>query len=161
MFHVGSYAVGLPLVVSVGTALCALVVALVALSMAVKDRRRMSRLLVGKADSNLEDNVAAVFEQSLKWKQVQAEVEAISEQQRNCLSRTGLVRFNPFDDTGADLSFSLAILSDQRDGVVLTSLWGRDEVRIYAKPIRGGTCNYPLSPEERQAVDLAKSRRVP
>ncbi len=161
MVHFGSYAVSVPLLISAGTALCALGIAVGALSMAVKGRRRMNRLLIGKAGQSLEENVAAVLEQGQRWKQVEVHMESVVEQQRSCLSRTGLVRFNPFDDTGADLSFSLALLSDDYDGVVLTSLWGRDEVRIYAKPIRGGTSTYPLSREERQAIDLAETRRMP
>ena len=161
MLHFGSYAVGVPLLISTGTALCALGIAVGALSIAVKGRRRINRLLIGKAGKSLEENVAAVLEQGLRWKQVEVDMASVVELQRNCLSRTGLVRFNPFDDTGADLSFSLALLTDEYDGVVLTSLWGRDEVRVYAKPIRGGTSTYALSREERQAIDLAENRRIP
>lgn len=75
------------------------------------------------------------------------------------ISRMGLVRFNPFMDTGSDLSFSLALLNDNGDGIVLTSLWGRDEVRLYAKPIDHHESRYVLSQEEKQALDLARNQR--
>lgn len=68
------------------------------------------------------------------------------------VSHVGLVRFNAFRDTGSDLSFSLALLDGKHNGVVLTSLYGRDEGRVYAKPISGGTSVHPLSNEEKRAI---------
>lgn len=76
------------------------------------------------------------------------------------INRVGLVRFNPFMDTGSDLSFSAALLNDHGDGLVLTSLWGRDEVRLYAKPIETHESRYVLSQEEKQALDMAKNARA-
>ena len=75
------------------------------------------------------------------------------------INRIGLVRFNPFRDTGSDLSFSAALLNDNGDGLVLTSLWGREEVRLYAKPVDRHESRYVLSQEEKQALDMAKNAR--
>lgn len=86
----------------------------------------------------------------------------VQEQANSALTQVGLVRYNPFDDTGSDLSFSLALLTPGGDGVVITSLWGRDEVRVYAKPIQGRDSRYALSQEEKRAIDLAvDARRSP
>ena len=71
------------------------------------------------------------------------------------LRRVALVRYDAFDDFGGRLSFSLAVLDSRGDGVTLTSLSGREETRIYAKPISAGVGATELSPEERQAVDAA------
>ena len=76
------------------------------------------------------------------------------------MNRVGLVRFNPFMDTGSDLSFSAALLNDRGDGLILTSLWGRDEVRLYAKPVEAHESRYVLSQEEKQALDMAKNARA-
>jgi len=71
------------------------------------------------------------------------------------LRRVGLIRYNPFDDTGGDQSFALALLDDHGDGVVITSIFGRDNSRLYAKPVKGGRSKYSLSTEEEQAISQA------
>jgi hypothetical protein len=70
-----------------------------------------------------------------------------------------MVRFNPFSDTGSDMSFSLALLNQRATGLVMTGLWGRDEVRLYAKPVDRHESRYILSQEEKQAIDLAINSR--
>lgn len=72
------------------------------------------------------------------------------------IRRVGLVRYNPFSDAGGDQSFVLALLNDHRDGVVITSLYGREINRFYAKPIQKGQSTYQLTLEERQAIDNAQ-----
>lgn len=71
------------------------------------------------------------------------------------IRRVGLVRYNPFSDAGGDQSFALALLNDHKDGIVLSSLYGREINRMYAKPIEKGTSKYQLSDEERQAIERA------
>lgn len=71
------------------------------------------------------------------------------------LQRTATVRFNAFPDTGSDLSFAIAFLDGKNNGVVMSSLYGRAESRIYAKPVESGASTYPLSDEERQAIAKA------
>ncbi len=78
-----------------------------------------------------------------------------------CFQGIGMVRFNAFEGVGSDLSFSFALLDGHRDGVVLSSLFGRDESRIYAKPVKDGRSTYQLTAEEKEAVRqaLADQRR--
>lgn len=71
------------------------------------------------------------------------------------LRRVGLVRYNPFPNAGGDQSFVIALLNDHKDGVVVTSLYGREVNRVYAKPIKGGKSQYQLTEEEKQAIDQA------
>jgi hypothetical protein len=71
------------------------------------------------------------------------------------LQHIGLVRFNPFDDTGSDQSFAIALLDERRDGIVLSSLHGRTNTRIFAKPVEGGTSRHALSDEESEAIRIA------
>lgn len=73
-------------------------------------------------------------------------------QLQDCVQKVGVVRFNAFEDTGSDLSYSVALLDENNDGVVLSSIFGRDENRCYAKPIKNGKSEYPLSKEEVQAL---------
>ena len=67
----------------------------------------------------------------------------------------GLIRFNPFQETGGDQSFALALLDRNGDGVVVSSLHGRTSTRFYAKPIRAGASHLSLSEEEIQAIQQA------
>ena len=66
-----------------------------------------------------------------------------------------LLRFDAFEDVGGRLSFSCALLDDHASGVVLTSINGRQETRVYAKPISDGDSTYNLSTEEAEAIRQA------
>ena len=66
-----------------------------------------------------------------------------------------LLRYDAFEDVGGRLSFSCAMLDDQGSGVVLTSINGRQETRVYAKPIAEGRSGYNLSSEEEEAIRQA------
>jgi hypothetical protein len=71
---------------------------------------------------------------------------------RRSFQRIGLVRFNPFEDTGGNQSFALALLDANGDGVVFSSLHSRTGTRVYAKAVNGGRSETALSEEETQAV---------
>jgi hypothetical protein len=72
--------------------------------------------------------------------------------------RLGIVRFNPFDDTGGNQSFALAMLDANNDGFVFSSLHSRTGTRLYAKAIFGGQSETTLGAEEMQAVEIAVSQ---
>lgn len=75
-----------------------------------------------------------------------AKVQKILEQQqRLAISRVGMVRFNSYAEAGGTNSFSLAMLDEHRNGVVITSLYGRDTQRVYAKPLQAGESKIPLT----------------
>ncbi len=71
--------------------------------------------------------------------------------------RVGLVRYDAFEDVGGRLSFSCALLDDRGNGVVVTSINGRQDTRVYAKPITAGRSGYNLSVEEEEAIKQALS----
>jgi Protein of unknown function (DUF4446) len=76
------------------------------------------------------------------------------------LHKTGLVRFNPFRDIGGDQSFSLALLDGDDNGIVISSLYSRDGVRVYSKSINNKqSVKYPLSEEEKQAILIASTNK--
>ncbi len=66
--------------------------------------------------------------------------------------RVALVRYDAFDDVGGRLSFSCALLDERGSGIVLTSINGRQDTRVYAKPVQTGTSTYNLSLEEEEAI---------
>ena len=108
---------------------------------------------------SLHDKLVGSAEQSVKATDRMREIEAtfvgIDERSRRSLQHIGLVRYNPFDDTGSDQSFVIALLDDERDGVVLSSLHGRANTRIFAKPVTDGASPHNLSDEETQAIRIA------
>ena len=71
---------------------------------------------------------------------------------RRSFQRIGLVRFNPFEDTGGNQSFALALLDANGDGIVFSSLHSRTGTRVYAKAVNGGRSETALSEEETHAV---------
>jgi hypothetical protein len=75
--------------------------------------------------------------------------------QRRAFQRSGLVRFNPFEDTGGNQSFALALLDAQGDGVVISSLHSRSGTRVYGKTVTAGRSETQLSTEEAEAMRLA------
>jgi hypothetical protein len=83
------------------------------------------------------------------------EVAGLIGESRYSLQRVGLVRFNPFADTGGDQSFAVAVLDRLGNGFVFSSLHGRGGTRFYAKPLRNGQSSYQLSDEEAEAVKSA------
>jgi len=73
------------------------------------------------------------------------------------IQKIGLVRFNPFAETGGNQSFCLALLDDNENGLVISSLHSRENTRVYAKPVKTGQeAGYPFSDEEKRAVQGAK-----
>jgi hypothetical protein len=76
----------------------------------------------------------------------------------NFIQKVGFVRFNPFNQTGGDQSFSLALLDANNSGFVLSSLHSREATRLYAKTVKEGKGQggYELSKEERLAIKNAK-----
>jgi len=72
------------------------------------------------------------------------------------LRNIALVRYDAFTDSGGKLSWSLALIDDHGNGVVLTSIHGRTDARTYAKSIADWRCDQALSPEEQDAVDNAR-----
>ena len=71
------------------------------------------------------------------------------------LQHVGLVRFNPFEDTGSDQSFVVALLDAQHDGFVVSSRHGRGSTRVFAKPVSAGVSTHQLSNEEGEASRIA------
>ncbi|MFZ5899130.1 MAG: DUF4446 family protein [Bacillota bacterium] len=79
----------------------------------------------------------------------QRELEA---QVKRCVRTPSIVRFNAFEDMGSNLSYAVGLLDGLGDGVVLSSIFGRDQVCTYAKAVVEGSSPYNLSEEEREAI---------
>jgi len=137
-----------------------LVIGFLVQSMRIGRAVRAYRELVRDQDGGtLHDRLVGSAEQAVRAGERMNEMEAmhsvIDQRTRRSLQHIGLVRYNPFDDTGSDQSFAIALLDDQRDGIVLSSLHGRTNTRIFAKPVADGGSPHNLSDEESQAIRIA------
>jgi len=74
---------------------------------------------------------------------------------RHSMQWLGMVRFNPFRDTGGNQSFAIALVDGHGNGVVISSLHARDGTRVYAKPLRHWESTYTLTDEEKEAIARA------
>ena len=73
----------------------------------------------------------------------------------NCIQKVGTVRYSAFKDTGSDLSFAVALLDENNDGVIFNGIYSREMSNIYAKPIVNGKSEYTLIKEEEEALEKA------
>jgi hypothetical protein len=124
------------------------------------------RALVGGQDSGslqqvLDGHIGQVRETSARMDELNRLYQYLEQRTRGSLQHIGLVRFNPFEDTGSDQSFAIALLDDRKDGVVISSLHGRANTRIFAKPVESGESRHALSTEEAQAIKIAVEGTLP
>lgn len=142
-----------------GLTITMIVIGLVAVVKTQKVTRMYQTLMRGQEGQNLE----ALLQENMQLSQqlVQrietmdrsiALLEAIS---KETVRHVGIVRFNAFENVGSDQSFAVAMLNDQRNGVVISSLYGRELSQVYAKPIQNGKSTYLLSAEEEEAIGKA------
>ena len=122
----------------------ALVIAVVALALTLQARRTT------RAPG---DGVDALPEDVQGLRQ---EVAALRAEGRDALRHLAVVRYDAFSDMGGHLSWSVALLDDAGDGVVLTSIHGRSDSRSYAKSVTGWHSEQQLSPQELEAIDHAR-----
>lgn len=77
----------------------------------------------------------------------------------SCIQKVGLVRYNAFKDVGSDLSFAIALLDGNDDGIVFNGIYGSESSNIYAKPIKKKKSSYQLSQEEEYALEIAEQTK--
>jgi hypothetical protein len=130
----------------------------VRLGRAVRAYRRLlgSGSTDGKSlEAMLAEHVARVDGVTTRLAELQSLHDFLERRSRGSLQHIGMVRFNPFEDTGSDQSFAIALLDDRRDGIVLSSLHGRTYTRVFAKPVEAGSSHHALSDEETEAIRIA------
>lgn len=123
---------------------------------------KMRRFLVGFDSKHVGDSLDFVSSNLKDLQGFRAELEkylsGVEKRLRKSVQSVHTVRFNPFKGTGAggNQSFATAFLSEEGDGVVISSLYSRDHVSIFSKPVKKHTSEFELSSEEREAVEEAK-----
>ena len=134
----------------------------VILSFKLRKRRKLFDQLL--TIGNTEESLAAVLERLFDLidkmesnnQGLEEKIRFLADVVRKQKGNVGIVRFNAFGNEGNDLSFSIAMIDQEETGFVLTSICGRDESRIYAKPLEKGYSIYLLTDEEKKAILDAK-----
>jgi hypothetical protein len=125
-----------------------------------RQRRFYLKLLGRSSGGNLAKALEKLLETEARNKKELAnlgrEIENVRKEISFHIQKVGLVRFNPFNETGGDQSFSLAVLDSYDTGIVITGLHTRDRTRVYVKPVTHGKSRYTISKEERRAIKIAK-----
>src|SRR3989344_5822113 len=122
--------------------------------------KRLKRFFVGKKAKDLEDTIVALAEnikvlQQSKEK-TEKEIIEINGKLRKSVRGLETIRFNPFPDQGSNQSFAMGILNEDGDGVVLSSLYSREKMSIFAKPIKNKKSEYELTNEEKEVLHKAE-----
>ena len=118
----------------------------------------MSKLGNGEnVEKILSEYLKIVDEMMKKSKNHEEEIIRLENNLKKCVQKVGIVRYNAYGDTGSDLSFTLALMDSDDNGVVVNGLYSRESSSIFAKPLVKGETKYNLSAEEIQAVHIAKS----
>ena len=125
-------------------------------------KKRYRKMMNGVDGDNLErllmghiDEVRHVVEENQR---LDTENRRMDELLNMAVTRVGMVRFRAFEDMGSDLSYAVALLDAHNNGVVLSSIFGREDSRSYAKPIEDGKSSYPMTQEEEQALKEAMAK---
>ena len=127
------------------------------------EKNRISRKLVNSdnAVGALSNLIADMDELTRRQMTLAESLKKHQKMINRSIRAVGLVRYDAFNDIGGQFSFSTALLDDTGDGLIITSINGRNEGRVYTKVISGGVASSPLSTEEEEAVAKARSSTSP
>lgn len=85
------------------------------------------------------------------------QIARIESKMSRCVQNVGMVKYRAFQQSGPELSFSLALLDDNKDGVIITNIFSKQNCSVYSKAVQAGKSNSILSLEEKDALEIAMS----
>jgi len=120
---------------------------------------RLKRLFAGTKARNLEEMVVVVGKKINELEEKQEKTDehlvVVDNRLNKSIRNIETIRFNPFVDAGGNQSFAIAFMNDEKNGVVMSSLYARDRMSIFAKPIVNGKSEFELSTEEKKVLEKA------
>jgi len=131
----------------------------------VRVLKTFSKLTKGVSEKDLKNILEEILDALKKDEKLdlafKKELEQLREEGLDHIQKVGLVRYNPFAETGGNQSFVLAVLDGKDSGFVITSLHSRESTRVFSKPVKEGKeSGFEFSKEEIQAVLEAKKRGI-
>ena len=122
--------------------------------------KRLKRFFLGKKAKDLEDTISLLETNITKLNKakedIEKEISIINSKLKKSIRGLETIRFNPFPDQGSNQSFAIGMLSEEGNGLVISSLYSRERMSVFAKPIKDGKSEYELSAEEKEALQKAK-----
>ena len=131
-------------------------------AMVIRLELKLKNLLAGKNGKSLEGTILNTANGVARLDNLHTEIkkqfENIEERVRKSIKKAEVIRFNPFTGTGSggNQSFATALINEDGDGVIISSLYSRERVSIFAKPIKNYSSEYELSEEEKEAIKRTK-----
>lgn len=126
----------------------------------LKTEKRLRRFFLGKKAKDLEDTILFLQENISRLEKskekIEKEIIEINKKLKKSIRGLETIRFNPFPDQGSNQSFAIGMLDEEDNGVVLSSLYSRERMSIFAKPVKNGKSEYELTEEEKEALKKAK-----
>ena len=123
---------------------------------------KLKRLLAGKNGKSLESAILNISNGVTRLNdlhnEVRRQIEHIEGRVRKSIKKAEVIRFNPFAGTGSggNQSFATALINEEGEGVVISSLYSRERVSVFAKPVKNYASEYELSGEEKKAIEKAR-----
>ena len=126
----------------------------------IRTEKRLKKFFTGKKGRDLEESIIILEEDISKLKsakeKTEKEIIEINKKLKKSIRGLETIRFNPFPDQGSNQSFAVGMVNEDGDGVVFSSLYSRERMSIFAKPIKSGKSEYELTTEEKEVLKKAK-----
>ncbi len=118
---------------------------------------RLKKFFAGTKARNLEEMIVMVGEKIDKIENSQEKIDehliTVDDRLNKSIRSIQTVRFNPFIDAGGNQSFAISFVNDEGNGVIISSLYARDRMSIFAKPVINGKSEFELSSEEKEVLE--------
>jgi len=126
----------------------------------IRTEKRLKRFFSGKKGKDLEESIITLEENTSKLKSAKENIEKelieVNKKLKKSIRGLETIRFNPFPDQGSNQSFAVGMVNEDGDGVVFSSLYSRERMSIFAKPVKNGKSEYELTIEEKEVLKKAK-----
>jgi hypothetical protein len=125
---------------------------------------RLRRFFRGKQGANLEEVISSLLKHQKEMETFRSVLEeylrSVEKRVKRSVQSIETIRFNPFrgDGSGGNQSFSTAFLDEEGNGVVISSLFARERVHTYSKPVQHFTSTFELTEEEKTAIERARRK---
>lgn len=139
-----------------------LIAILVLIGFIIYLNKKLDKFLIGKSSKNLDDSITSIDASIKELEKSRTDIEkyliSVERRLKKSVQAIHTVRFNPFKGTGSgsNQSFATVFLNEENDGVVISSLYSREHVSVYSKPVKNGISEYEFSEEEKEALADAK-----
>jgi hypothetical protein len=128
----------------------------------IRTERRLKRFFLGKKGKDLEDTIEVlqgkISELEAARAALQNSTKDLDARVKSSIRSVEAIRFNPFPDQGGNQSFAVSMLNEEESGILLSSLYSRERMSVFAKPVKNGESEYDLTAEEKEVLWKAKEK---